>query len=73
MKNDGTLTNSERDEAEVLNDFFVSVFTKEDLSYVPTLPDRNFDQELESFLITQDDVLKKLGTLKASQIRIVYW
>ena len=26
MKNDGTLTNSERDKAEVLNDFFVSVF-----------------------------------------------
>ena len=45
----------------------MSVFTKEDLSYVPTLPDRNFDQELESFEITQDDVLKKLGTLKASK------
>ena len=41
MKADGTLTNSGKDKAEVLNDFFVSVFTKENLSFIPTLPDRN--------------------------------
>ena len=69
MKADGTLTNSGKDKAEVLNDFFVSVFTKENLSFIPTLPDRNFEHVLETFIITSADVLKKkkLSALKASK------
>ena len=67
LKADGTLTNSGKDKAEVLNDFFVSVFTKENLSYIPTLPDRNFEYELVTFNITAADVFKKLSALKASK------
>ena len=65
MKADGTLTNSGKDKAKVLNDFFVSVFTKENLSFIPTLPDRNFEHVLETFIIISADVLKKLSALKA--------
>lgn len=67
LKDDGTLTNSGREKAEVLNDFFVSVFTRENLTYIPTLPTRNFEKELEMFVITSADVLKKLSALKASK------
>ena len=67
LKDDGTLTYSGREKAEVLNDFFVSVFTRENLTYIPTLPTRNFELELEMFVITSADVLKKLSALKASK------
>lgn len=67
MKDDGTLTNSGKEKAEILNNFFVSVFTQENLSHIPTLPDRVFESELSHFYISPDEVLKKLKALKASK------
>ena len=41
VKEDGTLTSSDYEVANCLNDFFTSVFTNEPASDVPTLPDRS--------------------------------
>ena len=45
---------SRKDKAEVLNDFFVSVFTKENLSIIPTLPDRNTEIQGEGLCAVKD-------------------
>ena len=37
--------------AECLNDFFVSVFTKEDLTNIPDMPDRPFNTVLSNIEI----------------------
>ena len=42
-------------------------FTRENLSYIPTLPTRDFEQEFEMIVTTSADVLKKLSALKASK------
>ena len=59
-KDDGTFAHTDIDKAEVLNNFFSSVFTREDISDIPE-PGRTYDGEtLEAFQVTKDDVIKKL-------------
>ena len=41
-KEDGTRTKNDEEKANVLNDFFASVFTREDLSHVPE-PELKFE------------------------------
>jgi hypothetical protein len=64
LKSDGTYTETPEEQAQVLNDFFSSVFTKEDLVNIPSLDDRYSGDPLENMYITSDMVLKKLKKLK---------
>ena len=63
-KEDGTLTETQDEQAQVLNDFFSSVFTEEDLSSIPNLEDRYQNDPLGNIHITPAMVLKKLNKLK---------
>ncbi len=47
-------------QAQVLNKFFSSVFTEEDLSQIPNLEKRYQNDPLENIHITAEMVLKKL-------------
>lgn len=67
MKEDGTLTSSNKEKAEILNTFFSSVFTRESLINVPTLPDRSFDKMLSEFEITEETVYNKLKKLNVTK------
>ena len=59
-KVDGTFAHTDIDKAEVLNNFFSSVLTREDVSDIPE-PGRKYDGEtLDAFQVTKDDVIKKL-------------
>jgi len=66
-REDGTRACTSEDVVEVLNQFFSSVFTQEDLSTIPTLDPKYHGPPLEDIEITPDMILKKLQRLKVSK------
>ena len=62
----GTLVSNGEEKATVLNTFFASVFTSEDLESIPLLPDRTSASELAEVVVTPSLVEEKLRCLKAS-------
>lgn len=60
---DGNLTSSDIQKANLLNTFFSSVFTNEKTDVIPTLVDRNFTSDLSDLHISNDMVVKKLNKL----------
>ena len=66
-KSDGSKTKSDLEKAEVLNDFFQSVFTSEPDGDLPAPPEYNYGNELEDFVITVEKVKKILSSLKVDK------
>jgi len=66
-KDDGTLTQNDHDKAEVLSDFFKSVFTEEDTTNIPRLAERHGGNFISDADITEDLVLEKLKALKTNK------
>lgn len=66
-KADGEMTNSDYEKAEVLNSFFASVFTQEDITNIPTLDARNYKDTIQTLTITENDVRKQLKKLKGNK------
>ena len=64
-KPDGTIASVDADKAETLNSFFASVFTKEDVSFVPSLEPRICDMQLDTVCFTYENV--KNAILKLDQ------
>ena len=65
-KTDGKLTESNADKAEVLNKFFSSVFTTENMENIPVFPSQT-ESVLESILVTEKMMLDKLKSLNTSK------
>ena len=67
--NDGNekSTASDAEKAEVLPEYFSSVFTKEDTSKIPTLPKREFKQWLAHITVSKENIKKRLMQLKISK------
>ena len=63
---DGRLTRTEKEKADVLNEFFTSVFTTEDTTDIPTIPPQALSTELRYYNFNEY-VRKKLETLKVSK------
>ena len=62
--NSQTLTESDKETAEVLQSFFKSVFTEENRNDVPEFPEQlNYDQAISDVDITQEQVFEKLKSL----------
>lgn len=64
---DGSLTRDDETKAELLNSFFTSVFTQEDLTNIPTLEPKAVREHLRNIQITPEMILKKLLKLKSSK------
>jgi hypothetical protein len=62
-KPDGKMTADGREMADILNDFFASVFTKEDVTNMPT-KDRETNKLLTNIEINERLVIKKIDKLK---------
>ena len=65
LKNkDNSLANTPSKKAEALNNFFTSVFTKEDLTNIPSSQNNTFNgEDLDTFQITKEMVQKKIQEL----------
>ena len=67
-KQDGSLTTSDKETAEVLNDQYYKQFTKEDTTNLPNTPPKHLlTEELKKFKITKEEVLKELKNLKPNK------
>ena len=66
-KEDGSTTRTTQEKAEVLNDFFASVFTREDLSSTPDFSVGHTTNSLSDINITEDKVYKKLKNLNPTK------
>ena len=62
MKDDGTKTKTDREKAEILNEFFKSVFTNENPGPLPNFDQHGYSSELKDFDIKTEDV-KKISNL----------
>ena len=68
FKEDGTLTQDDREAAEVLNQHFFKTFTKEDTTNIPHVTSKNLTTEtLTTFEITEELVKKCLLQLKTDK------
>ena len=65
-KDDGTLTENDLEKANVLKTFFTSVFTHEPDGPLPDFEPKT-DRILSNLTVTQDQMLKKLQSLKISK------
>ena len=62
-----TLTSKGKEKAEILANFFTSVFTKEKFGDNPTMQNKTVNEELKQFTIKQEDVRKKLLKLNPAK------
>ena len=64
---DGRFTKSNKEKADQLNDFFSTVFRKENLETLPEVTEKEVRSDLEDILISETEVLKLLKDLDASK------
>eukprot|EP00794_Sanderia_malayensis_P001171 gene1171-540_t len=65
--NSGGKTSGEKQKANVLNEFFSSVFSREDTSSIPDFPQHEIAEEMKSLKVTGEMVLKKLKKLNPNK------
>ena len=67
IKQDGLKATSAKEKAETMNDFFSSVFTKENLQNIPAAPITPVPDSLTTIKITSGIVRTKLKALNPSK------
>ena len=64
---DGVIITKDEEKANILNSFFVSVFTKEDISNIPVLTERPVQNTLEDVSFDVSKIFKLLEKLKVDK------
>ena len=68
INSNGKLTSDDKEKCDILNNFFNSVFTKEDLENVPKFQcPKSINTSLQTCSITVDDMKKALEKLNANK------
>ena len=67
MNENGTLTVVDKERANILNNYFTSVFTKEKDEKLPHFEERYITHPLEELEITSETVEKSLSSMKAGK------
>ena len=68
MSSNGAKATTPFQKAELLNSFFSSVFTSENLNVLPELDYLHYEYSLSSVSITSDIVFNKLSALKSNKL-----
>ncbi|RUS84500.1 hypothetical protein EGW08_007739 [Elysia chlorotica] len=63
IRDDGSVAETDKEKAEVLNEFFCSVFTREDTTEIPEFRERDIKHKQQDMYVTEEDVIKKLNRL----------
>ena len=63
----GNITRNDHDKAELLNDYFSSVFTNEAVGEIPIIPLKHVNQLLTEIQITNEMILKQLKGINISK------
>ena len=66
-QDDGTLTADDSETANNIQDFFISVFTGEDITNTPDIVKKQIIAEMKDILIRSDDVLEQMKKLKENK------
>lgn len=66
-RSDGTIATNDEEKAEIWSTFFASVFTEEDISQIPSMPELSIDAPLENINITEEEVHTELKKLKVEK------
>ena len=61
------LTRNDKEKAEILSEYFNSVFTKESDGELPEISPKHITEELTNFSISQNDIIKKMNKLHISK------
>ena len=64
---DGSSTNDNQEKAEILNNYFASVFAEEGSEALPDFEERNFVEPLTNIEINETKSIKTIDKLKASK------
>ena len=64
---DGSSTNYNQEKAEILNNYFASVFAEEGPEALPDFEERNFAEPLTNIEINETKIIKTIDKLKASK------
>ena len=67
QRKDGSMATTDEEKAEVLNQHFSSVFTREDTSNIPDFNPHPCNSILDKINITEDQVKKKLSKLRTDK------
>ena len=67
QKDDGSIAELDQEKAEVLNEYFKTVFTVENVENMPVIAPFNIEAPLYDVVISEAQVLKKLLALKVSK------
>ncbi len=67
VKPDGTMTNSDLEKAEALNNHFVKVFTDEDTTNIPQFPSLEINSQLESINVREEETAKAIHEINPSK------
>ena len=65
LKEDGSLALDAQDKAELLNDFFASVFTSEDTDNIPVPDPRQVESFLTDIKFTEENILQVIKDMKS--------
>ena len=67
LKNGDEIVTDDKKQAEILNQFFTSVFTREDLERIPTMdPIYTGESPLQSAQMTEEQIKEKIGKLRSN-------
>ena len=64
---EGVMHSDDSAKSEILNEFFCSVFTREDTTFIPELETKHHGPKLQNIDITDECVMKHIRNLKASK------
>ena len=64
---DGSSTNDNQEKAEILNDYFASVFAEDGTEALPDFEERNFAEPLTNIEINETKIIKTIYKLQASK------